>query len=351
MIRNAMTVLITGSAGLVGSVTAQFFLDHGHQVVGIDNNMRKFFFGNDGSTEETQHGLVQHPHYHHFHVDIRNKEELHQIFSKYSFDAIIHTAGQPSHDKAKDIPLIDFEVNALGTLQLLQLTKEHCPNAVFIFTSTNKVYGDKPNQQAFKELKSRYWFKDKNFKGFNESLSIDQSTHSLFGCSKLAADMYVQEYGRYFGLKTIAIRLGCITGGNHAGVKLHGFLSYLVKSLLSTGEYTIIGYKGKQVRDQIHAYDLATAFTHIIKKPKKGAVYNLGGGIDNTASVLELIETIRRKTNRTFAIKYEKKPRVGDHICYVTNYDRFTTDYPRWKITKSLNAIIDEHIESVSKQT
>lgn len=341
-----MTILITGSLGLVGSTASHFFLEKGHSVIGIDNNMRQTFFGDDGATQQQLTALEKNKKYKHHSIDIRNASQLENIFNSTSIDAIIHTAAQPSHDRAKDMPLLDFEVNAQATLQLLDLTRQYQPESVFIFTSTNKVYGDTPNTLDFEEQATRYWFKDSIFKGFNEATSIDQSTHSLFGCSKASADLYVQEYGRYFGLKTTTLRLGCITGTAHASVKLHGFLSYLVKSLVTTQSYQIIGYKGKQVRDQIHAHDLAQAFELIIDTPQKGVVYNLGGGEQNAASILECIELIKKKTNLKFDISFENTPRVGDHICYVTDFSAFQSQYPSWKITKNLDTIIDELIAS-----
>jgi CDP-paratose 2-epimerase len=337
-----MKIIITGSLGLVGSTATSFFLGQGHTIIGIDNDMRSVFFGKRGSTNKQLNQFSKNKNYLHFNTDIRNIEEIETIFKLNKPDVIIHTAAQPSHDKAKEIPLIDFEVNALGTLNLLELTRKYAPNAVFIFTSTNKVYGDNPNKVEFIEKDSRYVFADEKFKGFNESTSIDQTTHSLFGASKLSADIYVQEYGSYFGLKTTCLRLGCITGKAHSGVKLHGFISYLTKSLKQTSSYEIIGYKGKQVRDQLHAYDLATAFNEIIKKPGIGRVYNLGGGDKNTISVLEAINLLAKKLNIQPKIKLTTTIRIGDHICYISDISKFQNDYLEWKIKYSIEDILDE---------
>lgn len=339
-----MIILITGSLGLVGSTTTKYFLEKGHTVIGIDNNMRATFFGKDGSTNKQLKKFKISKQYHHFNADIRNYDALEKIFKKFAFDAVIHTAAQPSHDKARDIPLVDFEVNAKGTLNLLELTRIYSDKAVFIFTSTNKVYGDNPNKVALKKTKLRYAFRDKTYTGFDETTPIDDTTHSLFGASKTSADLYVQEYGKYFGLKTTILRLGCITGKLHAGVKLHGFISYLVKSLKETGSYEIIGYEGKQVRDQIHAFDLAKAFEQIIKKPNIGEVFNLGGGTENTISVLEAINLVASKLNITPKITYNPKNRVGDHICYISNIGKFQKRYPKWKLTYSIEDMITEQL-------
>lgn len=344
-----MKICITGSAGLIGSTAAKYFLEKKHTVVGIDNNMRSKFFGREGATFSTKKSLEKFPKYHHLNIDIRNAKKINELFKKEKFAVVIHCAGQPSHDKAAEIPLIDFAINAQGTLILLEATRLYSPKAVFIFTSTNKVYGDNPNHVPLKELAKRYMYRDKKFKGINESLSIDQNLHSFLGASKAAADIYVQEYGRYFGLKTTCLRLGCVTGVAHHSVKLHGFLSYLIKSLVHQQQYQIIGFKGKQVRDQIDAYDLATAMAEIIKKPQTGAVFNMGGGMKNNASILELIEIVSKKLAIKPKITYLAKNRKGDHICYITDLTRFKKAYPQWKITKSLPQIIDEIIAHEKK--
>ncbi|GIK84391.1 MAG: NAD-dependent epimerase [Patescibacteria group bacterium] len=339
-----MNLLITGSLGLVGSTATEYFLNKNHSITGIDNDMRAVFFGNDGSTTTQLKRFLKNSNYTHTDLDIRDYKNLENIFKGNSFDAIIHTAAQPSHDKAREIPLLDFEVNALGTLNLLELTKQYAQKAVFIFTSTNKVYGDNPNKIGLRENKKRYVFKDKLFVGFNELTPVDHTTHSLFGASKLSADICVQEYGKYFGLKTTCLRLGCITGQAHSGVKLHGFLSYLIKSLKEKKSYEIIGYNGKQVRDQIHAYDLAAAFEQIIKKPGVGEVFNLGGGSQNTISVLEAIELVSKKINIEPKLKYTKANRIGDHICYISDIRKFQKRYPKWKLTQSIEDIVNEQL-------
>lgn len=340
-----MKICITGSTGLIGSTAATFFIKQGHVVVGIDNDMRKKFFGKNCSTNKQRSILKKKNNYKHFNIDIRNQAKINYIFKNNKFDAVIHCAAQPSHDKAKDIPLLDFQVNALGTLNILEATRKFNKEAVFIFTSTNKVYGDNPNKIPLTEDKERYRFKDKNISGIDENTSIDHCIHSLMGSSKLAADIYVQEYGINFGMKTTCLRLGCITGISHASTELHGFLSYLVKSLINNQSYKIIGYKGKQVRDQLDAYDLAQAFNEIIKKPGKGEVFNLGGGLKNNASIIELINTIDKKLNIKTYKKFLKKARNGDHICYISDISKFQKHYPKWTITKSINNIVDNIIE------
>ena len=339
-----MKICITGSNGLIGSAAAQYFLEKKQLVFGIDNNLRSTFFGKQGSTTSVKKSLQQNAKYTHFDLDIRQTKAINALFKKHRFDVVIHCAAQPSHDKAAEIPLLDFEVNAGGTLTLLEAMRLHCPEAVFIFTSTNKVYGDKPNDLPLKELKTRYMYREKNFRGVDETLPIDQSLHSLFGVSKAAADLYVQEYGRYFGLKTTCLRLGCVTGAAHHSVKSHGFLSYLIKSLVHDNRYQIIGYQGKQVRDQLDAYDVATAMEQIIKKPGQGEVFNLGGGVENNASILDLIELISKKLSSQPKITYTDKNRKGDHLCYITDLTKFKKTYPRWKISKSLEQIVDELI-------
>lgn len=340
-----MNICITGSLGLIGSAASYHFLKKGHRVVGIDNNMRELFFGKTGSTKEQLRSLSKNKRYRHYDVDIRNKDSIVRIFKKHNLQAIFHTAGQPSHDKAKEIPLIDFEVNTLGTLNILEAARVHTPKSVLIYTSTNKVYGDNPNKVKLRELKSRYDFADPKLRGFNENISIDRTTHSLMGSSKLAGEIYFQEYGSYFGLNTTSLRLGCVTGKSHAGVKLHGFLSFLVKSLVHNNSYEIIGYKGKQVRDQIHADDVAEAVEEIIKKPLQGEVFNLGGGRRNNASILELIEKISNKIDTRPRVSVINRPRKGDHICYITDYRKFKRFYPNWKINRNLESIITELIK------
>jgi len=343
-------VIITGSVGLVGSEAVNFFSQKGFEVIGIDNNLRKFFFGNDGSTSWLKRKIIKNnPKYKHFNVDIRNYQSLEKIFKIYkkSISLIIHCAAQPSHDYGKNFPKIDFDVNASGTLNLLELTRKFCPKSPFIFMSTNKVYGDNPNKLKIIEKKNRYELSKSNkfFKGIDENMSVDDCTHSFFGVSKTYADLIVQEYGKNVGLKTVCFRAGCITGPNHSGAKLHGFLSYLVKKTLSHKKYTIIGYKGKQVRDNLHSYDLINCFWEFYKKPKRGAVYNIGGGRFSNCSILEAIKEIEELTNIRIKKKIIKQNRVGDHVWYITNNKKFKRDYPGWKQKYTTKKIIKELIK------
>ena len=342
-------VIITGSSGLVGSEAVNFFSKKKYKVIGIDNNLRKFFFGNDGSTSWIKKKIIkENKNYNHLNIDIRNYNNLEKIFKRYKKDIslIIHCAAQPSHDYGKNYPLIDFNVNALGTLNLLELTKKYTPSSPFIFMSTNKVYGDNPNRLQLKELKKRYELskKDKLYNGINESLSVDDCTHSFFGVSKTYADLIVQEYGKNVGLKTVCFRAGCITGPNHSGAKLHGFLSYLVKQSLNKKEYTILGYKGKQVRDNLHSHDLINCFWEYYKKPKKGVVYNIGGGRYSNCSILEAISEIEQISKIKIKKNIVKENRVGDHIWYISDNKKFKKDYPNWKQKYNTKKIIRELI-------
>ena len=343
-------VIITGSTGLVGSEAVNFFCDKGFDVVGIDNNLRKFFFGKDGSTIWVKNKLLKrNKNFKNLNLDVRNYKKLKKIFKKYSrnISLIIHCAAQPSHDYGKENPIIDFNVNATGTLNLLELTKKYCPDSPFIFMSTNKVYGDNPNKLKLIEKSNRWELSKKNkyFKGIDENFSIDHCTHSFFGVSKTYADLIVQEYGNNVGLKTVCFRAGCITGPNHSGTKLHGFLSYLVKSSLSKKKYTIIGYKGKQVRDNLHSFDLVNCFWEFYKKPKKGEVYNIGGGKYSNCSVVEALNLVEKLTNIKIQRQIIKTPRVGDHIWYVSNLSKFKKDYPEWKQKYNTKKILKELIE------
>ena len=343
-------VIITGSTGLVGSEAVNFFCDKGFDVVGIDNNLRKFFFGKDGSTIWVKNKLLKrNKNFKNLNLDVRNYKKLKKIFKKYSsnISLIIHCAAQPSHDYGKENPIIDFNVNATGTLNLLELTKKYCPDSPFIFMSTNKVYGDNPNKLKLIEKSNRWELSKKNkyFKGIDENFSIDHCTHSFFGVSKTYADLIVQEYGNNVGLKTVCFRAGCITGPNHSGTKLHGFLSYLVKSSLSKKKYTIIGYKGKQVRDNLHSLDLVNCFWEFYKKPKKGEVYNIGGGRYSNCSVVEALNLFEKLTNIKIQRQIIKTPRVGDHIWYVSNLSKFKKDYPGWKQKYNTKKILKELIE------
>jgi CDP-paratose 2-epimerase len=338
-----MNICVTGSNGLIGSSVCKLFCKD-HTVLGIDNNMRKAFFGEDGSTVSQLTRLSHLKNYTHKNIDIRDRHAIRGLFETMTIDAVIHCAAQPSHDLAKQMIGVDFEVNTMGTLNILEALHNTNKNGVFIFMSTNKVYGDNPNKVDIVEEKTRYVFKDSTFKGFNETCSIDNSTHSFFGASKLAADIYTQEYGHYLGLRTTVLRLGCVTGSHHAGVKLHGFLSFLIKSLIKDNAYEIIGYKGKQVRDQIHADDVATACLEILKKPTKGDVFNMGGGKKNSASILELISMVSKKTLASPRIRTLDTPRIGDHICYITDTSKFKAHFPSWRLSRPIESIVDELI-------
>ena len=345
--------LITGSCGLVGSESSIFFSKKGFEIIGIDNNERKFFFGKDGDINWIKTKLKKNiKNYKHFHIDIRNYNSLESIFKKYKkkISVIIHCAAQPSHDWAKSKPFIDFDINAKGTLNLLELTKKYCSQSPFIFMSTNKVYGDNPNFLPLVENKSRWEIKKqhKYFKGIDEKMSIDNCTHSFFGASKTYADLVVQEYGKNVGLKTTCFRAGCITGPNHSGAKLHGFLSYLVKSSLLKKEYTLIGYKGKQVRDNIHSYDLVNCFWEFYKKPTSGKVYNIGGGRLSNCSVLEALHLVEGISGIKIKKKILKKNRIGDHIWYISDMRKFKKDYPNWKQKYSTKKIISELVGQFS---
>ncbi len=344
-------VIITGSNGLIGSEAVNFFSKKGFDVIGIDNNFRKFFFGKDGSTNWIKNILKKNKRYKHHNVDIRNFNDLEKIFKKVkkNLALIIHCAAQPSHDYAKNFPILDFEINAKGTLNLLELTKRYSPNSPFIFMSTNKVYGDNPNKLEIIEKPSRWELSKNNkyFDGIDENFSLDNCTHSYFGVSKVYADLIVQEYGKNDGLKTVSFRGGCITGPNHSGAQLHGFLSYLVKQSLIEKKYSLIGYKGKQVRDNIHSYDLINCFWEFFKKPKKGVIYNIGGGRFSNCSILEALNFIERNCKIKIKKKIIKKNRVGDHIWYITNNNKFKKDYPDWEQKYDTKKIISELIENI----
>ena len=343
-------VLITGSSGLVGSESVSFFSEKGFEVIGIDNNLRGFFFGNEGSTKKIKDELLKkNKKFKNYNTDIRNYGALEKIFTRYkkNISLIIHCAAQPSHDYAKNFPILDFNINAMGSLNLLELTKRYCPKAPFIFMSTNKVYGDNPNKLKISEKKNR-WELDKNdkyFKGINEKFSIDDCTHSFFGVSKTYADLIVQEYGKNIGLKTVCFRGGCLTGPNHSGTKLHGFLSYLVKISLSKKKYSLIGYKGKQVRDNLHSYDLVNAFWEFFKNPTKGEVYNMGGGRYSNCSIIEALDLVEDISNIKIKREVIKKPRVGDHIWYISNVSKFKKHYPNWKQKYNTQKIIEELVD------
>ena len=337
-------LLVTGSSGLIGSEVCSFFDQRGWEVHGIDNNMREYFFGFSGNTRWMQkHLQTELSNFHHHEIDIRDRKGIMEIISSIKPDAIVHTAAQPSHDKAASIIFDDFDINAVGTLNLLEGLRQYSTEVPFIQMSTNKVYGDGPNSIELKELETRWDFKDEAYaNGIAENFSIDQSTHSLFGASKASADLLVQEYGRYFSMPTCCLRGGCLTGPNHSGVELHGFLSYLIKCNLEKREYCIYGYKGKQVRDNIHSFDVANFILAYIDNPKSAAVYNIGGGKENSVSILEAFNLIEDISGIPMAYKYEEVNRVGDHICYYSDLSKMKSDYPTWDITKSLNDIFNE---------
>jgi len=341
-------ILVTGSSGLIGSEAVEHFDRQGHQVVGVDNNMRRVFFGAAGDTTWNLQRLKKATsRFEHRELDIRNREGIAALFKEIRFDLIVHCAAQPSHDKARDIALLDFDVNAVGTINLLEATRQHSPESVFIFMSTNKVYGDAPNEIPVKELPTRYdYARPEDHEGIDENCRIDRTLHSIFGASKVAADVMAQEYGRYFGLKVGVFRGGCLTGPGHSGVELHGFLSYLVKVAVTGQSYTVFGYKGKQVRDNIHSHDVIRAFEEFANNPRPGEVYNLGGGRENSVSMLEAIDLIQEKTGNRIQWAYTDEARKGDHICYISDLRKFQNHYPGWRITRSLNSILEEMVDA-----
>jgi len=341
-------ILVTGSAGLIGSESVRFFCKLGFTVIGIDNNMRQVFFGEEASTEWSRDRLLEDygDRYIHHNVDIRDHESVSKIFKTYGQDIslIIHTAAQPSHDWAARDPYTDFSVNANGTLVLLENTRQSCPNAVFIFCSTNKVYGDTPNSLPLVEQETRWEIEaDHSYSvGINESMSIDNTKHSLFGASKVAADVLVQEYGRYFDMKTASFRGGCLTGPSHSGTKLHGFLSYLMKCTMTAQPYQIYGYKGKQVRDNIHSYDLVNAFYHFYQTPRVAEVYNIGGSRFSNCSMLEAIQYCEEITDKKLNWTYVESNRIGDHIWWISSVEKFKNHYPSWELTYTVRDILKE---------
>ncbi len=345
--------LITGSAGLVGSETVDFFSNKFDLVVGIDNDMRAEFFGQDASTTWNKNRLLQKiKNYRHYDVDIRDKTLVEKIFVEYGNDIrlIVHSAAQPSHDFAAKDPFKDFTINANGTLNLLEMTRQYAPKAVFVFTSTNKVYGDTPNTLPLVELETR-WEIDKSHPyyshGIDEHMSIDQSKHSLFGASKVAADILVQEYGRYFGLKTGVFRGGCLTGPKHSGAQLHGFLSYLMQCTVKGKPYTVLGYKGKQVRDNIHSYDLVNMFWHFYQNPRAGEVYNAGGGRHSNCSILEAIAMCEKISGNKLNWSYSEINRLGDHIWWISDISKFKKHYPAWNYKFNIDDILLQIFEGI----
>ncbi len=332
--------VITGSAGLIGSESVRFFASKGLQIVGIDNDMRKVFFGAEASTEWNRKKLENEVQdYKHYSFDIRDKDKIENLFKTYGKDIklVLHAAAQPSHDWAAKDPFLDFTVNANGTINLLEMTRQYAPDAVFIFTSTNKVYGDTPNYLPLTELEKRWEIADSHQyyeQGIDETMSIDQTKHSLFGASKVAADIAVQEYGRYFGLKTAIFRGGCLTGPAHSGTELHGFLAYLMRCAITGNHYTVFGYKGKQVRDNIHSYDLVNAFWHVYQSPKVGEVYNIGGSRHSNCSMAEAIEKCEGITGKNMNYSYSDDNRVGDHIWWISDVTKFKEHYPNWDFAR-----------------
>ena len=342
------TILITGSSGLIGSEVSAFFHQRGFLVQGVDNNQRAIFFGPQGDTRWNQQRLQSSlQNFRHNELDIRDRQGVLDLVQQLEPDVIVHCAAQPSHDRAAVIPFDDFDTNAGGTLNLVEAARRVCPESPFVLMSTNKVYGDAPNTIALNELETRWDYADPAYQhGIPETFSIDQSKHSLFGASKVAADVIVQEYGRYFGMPTCCLRGGCLTGPNHSGVELHGFLSYLVKCNLEGREYKVFGYKGKQVRDNIHSEDVARFIFEFVNAPRTGEVYNLGGGKDNSCSVLEAFELAAAATGKQQVWTYLDDHRIGDHICYYSDLRKMRSHYPAWDITKSLRQTIEEIVES-----
>lgn len=343
-----MKVLVTGSSGLIGSEAVRHYDTQGHEVIGVDNNLRRQFFGSAGDTTWQLDRLrATTRSFRHVDKDIRDRAGILDLFRTERPDVVVHCAAQPSHDKARDIPFDDFEVNAVGTLNLLEATRQHAGDAVFLHMSTNKVYGDAPNEVPVQELETRWEYANPDdWHGISESCRIDRSTHSLFGASKTAADVVAQEYGRYFGLKVGVFRGGCLTGPAHSGVELHGFLSYLVHVAVHGKPYTIFGYKGKQVRDQIHSADVIGAFEAFTAEPRPGEVYNLGGGRENAASVLESIALIRDVSGYAVQWTLSSQNRIGDHICYISDLRKLRAHYPGWNLTRSLRAIVEEMVRA-----
>jgi CDP-paratose 2-epimerase len=340
------TVLVTGSSGLIGSQAVAFHAERGARVVGVDNNMRRSFFGPDGDTTWNRERLqTTYPSFVHIDQDIRDREGMNALIAAERPDLVVHCAAQPSHDLAKDRPFEDFDINAVGTLNLLEACRRHRPDSPFLFMSTNKVYGDAPNELPLVELPTRWdYARPEDREGISEECRIDRTTHSLFGASKVAADVLAQEYGRYFGMPIGIFRGGCLTGSQHSGAELHGFLAYLVRCCIEGRRYRIYGYKGKQVRDNIHSFDVMTALDAFAENPRAGEAYNLGGTRRNSISILEAIDAVERLTGRRLETEYVDQNRVGDHICYISDMGKFRRDYPGWEISKDLDAILKEMV-------
>jgi CDP-paratose 2-epimerase len=350
---NVKKLLVTGSSGLIGSEVCTFFAENGWMVYGMDNNQRAVFFGPQGDTRWNQKRLSEKlgQKFHHVELDIRNRDGVIEFVRETAPDAIVHTAAQPSHDKASAIPFDDFETNAVGTLNLLEAARRACPGSPFVHMSTNKVYGDKPNSIALVELQTRWDYADPIYtNGIAENFPIDQSKHSLFGASKVAADVMVQEYGRYFGMPTCCLRGGCLTGPNHAGVELHGFLNYLVKCNLEGKEYKVFGYMGKQVRDNIHSYDVARFIHAFINTPRIAEVYNIGGGRNNSCSIWEAFSITEKFSGSAMLYTYVDENRIGDHICYMSDLTKMKAHYPGWDISISLEETIRQIVAAQTKK-
>lgn len=345
-------MIVTGSSGLIGSEVVSFFARNDWEVIGIDNNMRADFFGESGDTIwNTKRLQKEHSNFSHQNLDIRDRQGVQDFIKAVKPDAIVHTAAQPSHDLAASRPYDDFDVNAVGTLNILEALRNFSVEVPFVHMSTNKVYGDAPNYLNLKELETRWDYADPDYaSGIKEDFTIDQSKHSLFGASKVAADIMVQEYGRYFGMPTCCLRGGCLTGPNHSGVELHGFLSYLIKCNIIKKKYTIFGYKGKQVRDNIHSFDVANFINEFLKSPRAGEVYNLGGGRDNSVSILEAFKLIESISGNEMVYEYSDENRIGDHMCYISNLDKMKDHYPSWYITKDLKTTFEEIFSSWEKR-
>lgn len=349
-----MKMLVTGSSGLIGSEVCSYFAKIGWKIHGLDNNQRAIFFGPNGDTRWNQHRLAEAlgAGFEHHEIDIRDRAGILALLKTVRPDAIVHTAAQPSHDLAAKIPADDFDTNAVGTFNMLEAARQACPEAPFVQMSTNKVYGDAPNRIPLKELETRWEYDDPRYlEGIPEEFSIDQSTHSLFGASKVAADIMAQEYGRYFKMPTCCLRGGCLTGPNHSGVELHGFLSYLIKCNLEGKEYRVYGYKGKQVRDNIHSVDVARFIEEFVKSPRCGEVYNIGGGKQNSCSILEAFQLAEQLTGKPMRFVPVAENRVGDHICYYSDLRRMKNHYPKWDIRVSLEQIFREIVDSWGRRS
>lgn len=347
-----MQMLVTGAGGLIGSEIVSYFADSVDQIIGIDNNMRADFFGPEGDTRWNIKRLESlYANFKNYDYDIRDRKRIFELLEQAPIDVVVHCAAQPSHDLAASRPLDDFDINAVGTLNLLEGCRLFRPNAVFILLSTNKVYGDAPNRLPLIELEKRYdYARSEDFNGIREDFTIDHSKHSIFGASKVAADIMTQEYGKYFGMKTVCYRGGCLTGPNHSGVELHGFLNYLVKVNVQGGIYNVFGYKGKQVRDNIHSLDVARAIDLYIQNPRPGEVYNIGGGRKNSCSIIEAFEMIENLSGKSMKYEFIDKNRVGDHICYLSDLSKLKAHYPDWDISISLEQIFKEIMESWSEK-